>query len=267
MERTIGKTATEKLAGQLFDAFETGETIPPLTEQEPSLKAADAYEVQGVLVRLHEGVGRRVVARKVGLTSKTIQVQMNVDQPDYGVIFDEFVFENETALSRSGRKMVAPRIEGELSFILEEELRGPNVTAVQVLAKTRAVVPTLEIIDSRIEGWRIKLPDTIADNASGWGLVMGETLTPPAGLDLTTVGMVLERDGEVLTTGAGASVLDHPARAVAWLANKLAEYGESLPAGEPILSGSLTAAVDAVTGTYKARFGDGLGSVGLRINE
>ncbi|MCL6437996.1 MAG: 2-oxopent-4-enoate hydratase [Rubrobacteraceae bacterium] len=265
-ERVKMQTAdidTVRLARGLFEAFESGKAIPPLTGSHPELGAEGAYQIQQELVRLHEEAGRKIVARKVGLTSKAIQQQMGVDQPDYGVIFDEFVFENGTALKIGSKHMVQPRLEAELAFILETELRGPNVTVAQVLANTRGVLPVFEVIDSRIEDWRIKLADTIADNASGWGLVMGEVLTSPSGIDLETVGLVIERDGEVMATGAGAAALEHPARAVAWLANTLAGYGESLPPGEPILSGSLTAAVDAVPGRYRARFGEGLGSVEL----
>ena len=256
---------THALARRLFEAFESGSAMSPLTEQEPSLEVGDAYEVQKALVELHREAGRRVVARKVGLTSKAMQSQLGVDQPDYGVVFDSHVFENGATLSYADHVMIAPKVEAELAFVLDEELRGPGVDAVRVLASTRAVVPALEIIDSRVSDWQIKLPDTVADNASGWGIVLGEVLTPADGMDLTTVGMVLDRDGEVLATGAGAAVYDHPARAVAWLANTLAGYGDSLPAGEPILSGSFTAAVDGLPGRYRARFGAGLGTVEVNI--
>ena len=125
--------------------------------------------------------------------------------------------------------------------------------------------PAFEIVDSRIKEWKIKLADTIADNSSSWGIVLGDRLIDPRGLDLSTVGMVLEKDGEVLLTGAGAAVYDHPARAVAWLGNKLAEFGVPLKAGDYLLSGSFTSVLDITPGTYRARFGDGLGSVELTI--
>lgn len=265
MPQTSSNIDADSFAKRLFKAFESGKAISPLTDQEPTLGVVAAYQVQRALVELHQTAGRRVVARKVGLTSKAIQSQIGVDQPDYGVILDTHVFENGAVLSRQKHNMIAAKVEAELAFILDEELRGPGVDAVRVLASTRAVVPTLEIIDSRISDWKINLADTIADNASGWGIVLGEVLTPADGLNLTTVGMVLERDGEVLATGAGAAVYDHPARAVAWLANTLAVYGESLPAGEPILSGSFTSAVDGLPGRYQARFGEGLGSVEVTI--
>lgn len=257
----------DRLAHALFQAFETGEPIAPLSEQMPGLDAASAYKVQRVLIQLHTAAGRRVVARKVGLTSKAMQQQMGVDQPDYGVIFDRTTFENGAALSRSAQRMIQPRIEAEIAFILSRELRGPGVTTIDVLAASSAVLPVFEIIDCRLANWRIKLIDTIADNASGWGLVLGSTLSLPYGMDLATVGMVLERDGEVLATGAGAAVLDHPARAIAWLANTLAAYDEGLPTGEPILSGALTASMEAISGHYRARFGDGLGSVELVMKD
>lgn len=260
------KAGTARLARELFEAFESAEAIAPLTEGHPEMDAQTAYQIQRELLRLHQKeAGRRIAARKVGLTSKPIQAQMNVDQPDYGVIFEEFVFENGATLQRDSKHMIQAKLEAELAFILEREVRGPRVSTIEVLASTRAVLPVFEVIDSRIADWKIKLADTIADNASGWGLVLGEVLTSPSGMDLETVGLVIERDGDVVATGAGAAVLENPARAVAWLANTLADYGESLPAGEPILSGSFTAAVDALPGRYRARFGEGLGSVEVEV--
>lgn len=256
----------DTLARRLFDALESGRGVPALTGEYPELDSDSAYEVQQALLSLHQKEAKRTVsARKVGLTSTPIQAQMGVDQPDYGVIFDEFIFETGTILSRSEYKMIAPRVEAELAFILEREITGPGISAVDVLAGTAAVVPVFEIIDSRIDGWNIKIADTIADNASGWGLVAGEVLTRPSGIDLRTVGLVMEREREVVATGAGAAVLGNPARAVAWLANTLSLYGESLPPGQPILSGSLTAAVEAVPGHYRACFGDRVGTVEVVI--
>src|SRR5262249_54885679 len=139
-------------------------------------------------------------------------------------------------------RLLQPRVEGEIAFLLKQELRGPGVTEAQVLAATEAVIPAIEIIDSRIRDWKIKLADTIADNASSGMFVLGDTRTPVGQIDLRLVGMVLEKNGELLGTGAGAAALGHPAASVAWLANKLGEFGLRLNAGEVILSGSLAVA-------------------------
>lgn len=249
----------------LFEAFESGNPVAPLTDAEPALGIGEAYAVQAELIRLHEAAGRRRVARKVGLTSKAIQQQLGVSQPDSGVVFDAYVFDSGATMSRSALRMIAPRLEAELAFVLERDLRGPGVTIPDVLAATAGVIAVYEVLDSRIANWRITISDTIADNASGFGTILGETLAPVRGLDLTTVGLVLERDGEQLATSAGAAVFGHPARSVAWLADTLAANGEGLSAGEIVLTGSFTAAIDVVPGRYRARFGGGIGSVEVVI--
>jgi 2-oxopent-4-enoate hydratase len=259
-------TEPRELAQRLFDAVESGTPIAPLTEGAPDFDVPAAYAVQRELLKLHEGAGRSVIARKVGLTSEAIQRQLDVNEPDFGFILDAFVFENGERISPTERKMIAPRLEGELAFILDRELQGPGVTMEDVLAATREVVPVFEVLDSRIADWKIKLPDTVADNASGFGAVIGQQGVSPGDVDLSTVGLVIELDGKPLATAAGAAVMGHPARSVAWLANTLAKYDEVVPAGQPILSGSFTAALDAPPGHYKARFGDGLGTVEVTID-
>jgi 2-oxopent-4-enoate hydratase len=257
---------SSELAQRLFTAFETGVPIAPLTETEPGIDIPAAYAVQRELLKLHEGAGRSVSGRKIGLTSLAIQRQLNVSEPDFGFILDSYVFANGHTVSVSAGKMIAPRLEAELAFVLDRDLAGPGVTEADVMAATRQVVPVYELLDSRIADWKIKLPDTVADNASCYGAVLGDGGVGPDEIDLATVGLVIERDGEQLATAAGAAVMGHPARAVAWLANTLGEYGEALPAGQPVLSGSFTAALDAELGTYTARFGEGLGTVEVTIN-
>lgn len=262
---TVTAPPTKELGHALFEHFQAGTSGPPLTDRFPDLTVEDAYRVQEALVARHLASGRRIVGRKIGLTSKALQQQVGIDQPDFGVLFDSHVFENRARFSMTERKMVFPRIEAELGFILSRDLTGPGLTAATVLAATQAVFPSFEIVDSRVRDWKIRLADTIADNSSSWGLVLGDRLVDPRVLDLSTVGMVLEKDGDVLLTGAGAAVYDHPARAVAWLGNKLAEFGVPLKAGDYILSGSFTSVLDITPGSYRARFGDGLGSVELTI--
>ncbi|MBP1157159.1 MULTISPECIES: 2-keto-4-pentenoate hydratase [unclassified Paenibacillus] len=253
----------QSIAQSLYDSFESKQAISPITETYPSLAAEDAYQIQRELIKLHQQHGRMVIGNKIGLTSEGIQKQLNVYEPDFGVMFSEFAYEDGAEIDT--KQMIYPRIEAEIAFILDKDLKGPNLTAVDVLAATKAVVPSFEIIDSRVKDWKIKISDTIADNGSHWGMVLGSQISSVDQVDFRHVGLVLERDGKVLGTAAGAAVLGHPARSVAWLANKLSEWGETLKAGSIVLSGSLTPAFDLLPGRYKASFGEGLSSVEVNV--
>lgn len=265
MTSTRPPTTVTELADRLFTAFETATPIAPLTEADPRMDVSLAYDVQRVLLERHRAVGRSLAGRKIGLTSVAMQRQLNVSEPDFGFILDSHVYDHGATLSVSECRMIAPRLEAELAFVLGRDLAGPGISEADVMSSAREIVPVFEIIDSRICDWRIRLPDTIADNASCYGAVRG-TGTDPSGIDLSTVGLVLERDGEQLATAAGAAVMGHPARAVAWLANTLGGFGDTLEAGALVLSGSFTAAVEAEPGTYTARFGEGLGTVEVTID-
>jgi 2-keto-4-pentenoate hydratase len=254
-----------QLARALLTAFESGSAIEPIASEHPAMTVADAYAVQRVLLQGHAAAGRHSAGRKIGLTSAAIQQQLGVDSPDFGVVLDSHVFPSGATLSRSGLRMVAPRLEAEVAFILEHELRGPGITPEQVMAGTRALVPVFELIDSRIRDWRITLADTIADNASCLGAILGAEVAPSDIGPVSSLAVRFGRDGEVLQEGDATAVMGDPAAAVAWLANELAQFGEALPAGEPVLSGSFTAAIDAVPGRYEASFGEALGSVTVEI--
>ena len=258
-----------ELGGRLFAAFSDGRAVAPLTEERPDLTLDDAYRIQAAVIDRHRAQGRRVAGRKIGLTSPAIQEQVGVDQPDYGVVFDSHVFESGARLSLAGMKMIAPRLEGELAFVLKRNLRGPGVTRAEVVDASLSILPIFEVIDSRIADWKIRIADTVADNASGFGTVLGSlsSWSSSSDLDLARVTLALERDGVELHSGTGAAVLGHPAEAVAWLANTLATYDEELPAAQVILSGSFTAAVEALPGHYVARFGGGLGAVEVTIED
>jgi 2-keto-4-pentenoate hydratase len=182
------------------------------------------------------------------------EAEIRSSKGNYGHILDGMVVMEGEQIRVAD--LIQPRIEGELAFILKEDLKGPGVTLADVIRCSEGVIPALEIIDSRIADWKIKLPDTVADNASSARIVLGGKITPILGLDLRTVGMVLEKNGEVVATATGAAVFGNPAQAVAWLANKLAGYGITLRKGEVILSGSLTAAVPVNAGDFiRADFG------------
>jgi 2-keto-4-pentenoate hydratase len=251
------------LAEMLLAAEQSQKPIPPLTESDPGISVEEAYRIQLLVMEMKKSRGQVVVGKKIGLTSLAMQNMLGVKEPDYGHILDGMVvMEAEKILTTD---LIKPRIEGELAFVLKEPLQGPGVTLTEVIRCSEGVIPSLEIIDSRIVDWKIKLPDTVADNASSARIVLGGTITPIKKFDLRTVGMVLEKNGEVVATAAGAAVLGHPAQAVAWLANKLAAYDIALRKGEVILSGSLTAAMPVGAGDFvRADFGP-LGDVKIKF--
>lgn len=263
MAVALDRTTVEQLAAELLEAERTRVPVAPLTERYPDLSEADAYAVQLAIIGHKLEAGARVVGKKIGLTSLAMQRMFNVDQPDYGHILDTMtVLEGGECPFDT---LIQPRVEPEIAFILKADLVGPNVTRDQVMASTAYVTPALEIIDSRIRDWKIKLGDTISDNASSAAVVLGTSMTPVDAVDLRLVGCVYERNGEVLHTAAGAAALGDPAAAVAWLANKLATFDILLKAGEIIMPGALTRAEgvsrgDSVRATY-----DRLGSVGVKF--
>ena len=252
------------LADILLSAEVSRNPIPPLTESDPGILVDEAYRIQLRIMEMKKSSGQVVVGKKIGLTSLAMQAMLGVKEPDYGHILNGMVVMEGEKIPTA--ELIAPRIEGEIAFVLKEDLKGPGVTLTEVIRCSEGVIPALEIIDSRVRDWKIKLPDTVADNASSARIVLGGVLTSLPAVDLRTVGMVMEKNGEVLATAAGAAVLGHPASAVAWLANKLAVYGIPLRKGEVILSGSLTAAVPVAAGDFfRADFGL-LGDVKIKFS-
>lgn len=251
----------DKVAESLLEAERTKRAIAPLTEKYPDLKVEDAYRIQLDVMAKKVKQGSKVIGKKVGLTSVAMQQMLGVDEPDYGHLLEDMRVEDGGIVKVND--LLSPKVEAEIGFILGEDLKGPNVTFLDVLMATKYVVPTLEIIDSRIGDWKIKLVDTVADNGSSAKVVVGNQVTPIDGIDLRTVGMVIFQNGEMADTGSGAAVLGHPAQAVAWLANKLYEFGIDLKAGELILPGALTKALPVQRGDqFSAHFGS-LGSVSV----
>ncbi|WP_017381890.1 2-keto-4-pentenoate hydratase [Paenisporosarcina sp. TG-14] len=246
-------------ATELIEAEETRKGLLPLTDRDKGLTIEDAYQIQLETVKLKLAEGKRIIGKKVGLTSVAMQKMLNVDEPDYGHLFDNMQIENGATIRINS--MISPKVEAEIGFVLGEDLVGPNITYLDVMMATKYVVPTLEIIDSRVSDWKIKLIDTVADNGSSGKVVVGDEKTTLDLVDLRTTSMVLFKNMELQATGAGAAALGHPAHAVAWLANKLAEFGISLKKDELILPGALSGAVSVGSGdTIEARFGT-LGSV------
>lgn len=253
----------KEIAHQLMKAEEERQPIEPLTTTYPALTVREAYQIQlaGVQEKLKKG--RKIIGKKIGLTSRGMQQLLGVNEPDYGHLLDHMFLQEGEPCRRE--QLLWPRVEGEIAFILKETLRGPGVTIADVFRATEGVMPAIEIVDSRIRDWKIKLPDTIADNASSAFFVLGGKILPLQGLDLRHMGMILEKNGEIVNTGAGAAVWGHPAAAVAWLANKLSEFDIALEAGEIILSGAITAAVDAAANDVFNISFHSLGSISLRF--
>lgn len=232
------------------------ERIPfaPLSETYPDLNAEQAYAIQSAwLAQKRREQPVRLVGHKIGLTSLAMQRLLGIDQPDYGFLLDTMIVPSGSTLARAD--FIAPRIEPEIGFWLARDLRGPGVTAEDVLTATRGVCAALELVDSRITGWRIKLVDTIADNASSARVVVSDNEVAPVKFNLVTEHVTLLRGEENIGEGSGEAVLGHPAHAVAWLANKLAEFGVGLQAGQFVLPGAMCAAADVHAGeTYRASY-------------
>ena len=227
------------------------------------LSAADAYRVQMINIERAVAAGRKIVGRKIGLTSLAMQKMLGVNEPDFGHLFDDMIMQDGSECRTD--LLMLPRVEAEIAFVLKRELRGPGITRADVMAAADYVTPALEIIDTRIRDWKITLADTIADNASSARVVLGAEKSSPTICDLAKVAMTLEKNGVAVEKGLGEAVLGHPAEPLAWLANKLAEFGQSLAAGSVIIPGALCRAIDVAPGdSIVARY-DHLGTVSVRF--
>lgn len=251
------------LSMELMEAEKECKPIGPLTERYPGMTVADAYAIQSATIQAKLRSGARTIGKKIGLTSKAMQQLLGVNEPDYGQLLDNMLVQEDEGIAVCG--LCQPKAEGEIAFILKKNLEGPGLTCASVLRATEAVVPAIEIVDSRIKDWRIRLQDTIADNASSALLVTGGRMVSARDLDLRVTGMVMQKNGAILGTAAGAAVLGNPAFAVAWLGNKLAEFGLTLGEGEVVLSGALTAAVPVTAGDCVHAVFDRLGHVSTRF--
>jgi 2-keto-4-pentenoate hydratase len=252
-----------EIADALLGAYASGKPVDPPTERDAGLTPDDAYAIQLIQVRRWTADGARVKGHKVGLTSAAMQRQMNVHQPDYGHLLDRmFWLEHEPI---PAARFLQPRVEPEIGFVLRAPLRGPGVTIADAVAAVGWVLPALELIDSRVRDWKIGLADTIADNASSGGVVLGSTPAALAGTDLRLVGCNLFHNGALAGTGAGGAVLGSPLNSLVWLANTVGARGVELLAGHVILPGSITASIPVRGGdTVTAAFA-GLGSVTARF--
>lgn len=253
----------EKIAETLLGAYASRQPVEPLTQTYEGLTLADAYEIQLLQIRRWLDGGAQVKGHKVGLTSAAMQRQFGVSQPDYGHLLDNMFWLEHEAIPVS--RFLQPRVEPEMAFVLARTLHGPGVTVAEAIGAVAFMLPALELIDSRIRDWKIGLADTIADNASSGGVVLGSTPVPLSRVDLRLVGCTLHKNGGLAGTGAGGAVLGSPLRALVWLANTVGGQGVALEAGQVILPGSVTSSIpvgpgDSVTATFA-----GLGSVTARF--
>lgn len=258
-----------ELATELHRAEQSRVQIEHFSKRFPEMTVEDGYAISREWVKLKLAEGRVIKGHKIGLTSRAMQISSQISEPDFGTLLDDMFFSQGSDIPVS--RFIAPRVEVELAFILAKPLKGPNLTMFDVLAATDYVVPALEIIDSRIEQFdrHTKAPrkvfDTISDNAANAGIVLGGRPVKPDAVDLRWVSALLYKNAVIEESGVSAAVLNHPATGVAWLANKLSAYGESLEAGQVVLAGSFTRPVGCVAGDHiHADYGP-LGSISFRF--
>ncbi|MBW9107446.1 2-oxo-hept-4-ene-1,7-dioate hydratase [Paraburkholderia phenoliruptrix] len=260
----FSESLIQELAAELHESERTRVQVEHFSKRYPDITLEDGYRISRAWVAMQKAEGRQVIGHKIGLTSRAMQQASQITEPDYGTLLDDMLYTcadgKELEIPRS--RFIAPRVEVELAFVLKEPLRGPEIGLEQVLAATDYVTPAIEIIDSRIEQFdretkeMRKVFDTISDNAANAGIVIGGRRIEPASVDLPWCGAVLRQNGVVEETGLGAGVQGHPAIGVAWLANKLAPWGETLQPGQIVLAGSFTRPVAAKVGdAFEADYG------------
>ncbi|MBS0367860.1 MAG: 2-oxopent-4-enoate hydratase [Proteobacteria bacterium] len=263
MHSITDQKLTDHLAETLYDALRQGVMVSPLTDRYPALTIEDAYAIQQKLIALRLQDGEKIIGKKIGVTSRAVMDMLGVGQPDFGQLTDAMVYNTGDPIPID--TLIQPKAEGEIAFVLKHDLMGPGVTAADVLRATEGVMACFEIVDSRIRDWKIRIQDTVADNASCGVLVLGSRLVDPRELDLVSCGMVLEKNGEVAVTGAGAATMASPVNAVVWLANTLGRLGIPLKAGEIILSGALGAMVPVAAGDNLRLTIAGIGGCSVRF--
>ena len=254
----------DSLGDELYTALRTQQVVEPLSNRYPDITIEQAYAIQQRMLLRRQQDGERVVGKKIGVTSAAVMNMLGVHQPDFGWLTDAMIVNQGESIDIS--TLIQPKAEGEIAFLLKRDLMGPGVGVSDVLAATECVMPCFEIVDSRIRDWKIKITDTVADNASCGVFVLGDRAVSRLAIDLQTCGMVLEKNREVVATGAGAAALGSPLNAVAWLANTMGRLGIPLKAGDVILSGALAAMFPAAKGDFFRVSIGGLGECSVRFN-
>lgn len=259
----------DAIAQRLLNAQTTRTPCAPPSQDFAEFDVATAYAVQAKIFQMRqEGQNKgdrpvQTVGHKIGLTSPAIQQWLGVNEPDFGVLVDDMVVAD--GAKAPTERLLQPRVEAEVAFVLREDLEGPGITAAAVIQATDYVLPALEIIDSRIADWEITFEDTIADNASSGLFVLGNQPRKLEAVDLRLAGMKLSKNGAIVATGVGAACLGHPVNAVVWLANRIGRFGQSLSRGDVILSGALGPVTDVSAGDFVSTHIAGLGSVSVRF--
>lgn len=255
----------DSLGDELYTALRQQRMLAPLTEREPDISIADAYHISQRMVSLRvQRDGERIVGKKIGVTSKPVQDMLGVFQPDFGFLTDKMEYPDGSDIAIAGN-LIQPRAEGEIAFRLRSDLAGPGVTEQDVLDATATIMPCFEIVDSRIQDWKIRIQDTVADNASCGVYVLGRDEVDPRDFDLPNLKMSIYKNGELHAEGLGSAVQGNPLTAVAWLANTLGEFGIPFNAGEVILSGSLAPLIPVVAGDEMALTIHGIGGCRCRF--
>jgi len=255
----------DQLGDELYAALRGGHTVVPLTDRENDIQIEDAYHISlRMLNRRVENDGETIVGKKIGVTSKPVQEMLGVFQPDFGFLTDTMAYPDGADIPVAGN-LIAPKAEGEIAFRLKKDLVGPGVTEADVLDATETIIPCFEIVDSRIEDWKIKIQDTVADNASCGVFVLGKNEVDPRDYDLPDLKMTIYKNGEFHSEGLGSAVQGNPLTAVAWLANTLGEFGIPFKAGELILSGSLAPLIPVVAGDEMSLEIEGIGGCSCKF--
>ncbi|MBP6655297.1 MAG: 2-oxopent-4-enoate hydratase [Propionivibrio sp.] len=252
-----------QLGDELYEALTAGKTVSPLTSRGFDITIEDAYHIQQRMLARRIEKGEKVVGKKIGVTSKAVMNMLGVGQPDFGYLLDGMVYNEGESIPMD--TLIQPKAEGEIAFLLNKDLMGPGLTAADILAATEGVMACFEIVDSRIQDWKIKIQDTVADNASCGVFVLGDKLVDPKKVDLSLCGMVLEKNGEIVVTGAGAATMASPVNAMVWLANTLGRLGIGLNAGDIVLSGALGAMVPVKAGDSLRVTIGGIGGCSVRF--
>jgi 2-oxopent-4-enoate/cis-2-oxohex-4-enoate hydratase len=265
MDDAARRKKIEKLGDELYTALRARTTLNPLTERWPEITIEDAYHVSLRMVqRRLEIDGEKVIGKKIGVTSLAVQEMLGVFQPDFGYLTDKMLYPNGGPMPIS-EQLIQPRAEGEIAFKLKRDLEGPGVNNDDVLEATDYVMACFEVVDSRVRDWRVKIQDTVADNASCGLFVLGDERADPRALDFPSLKMRVYKNDELLSEGLGSAALESPLNCVSWLANTLSEFGISLNAGDVVLSGSLVPLEPVVAGDAMRLEVEGIGTASVRF--
>jgi 2-oxopent-4-enoate/cis-2-oxohex-4-enoate hydratase len=260
-----GLSSTDQLGDELYAALRDRNVVEPPTSRFTDITIDDAYRVSERILARRMEAGESLVGRKIGLTNESVQKMFHIDHPDYGYLTDVMRYPNGADV-RISELLIQPKVEGEIAFVLKRSLRGPGVTPVDVLEATDYLAPCFEIVDSRVRDWRIRIADTVADNASSGLFVIGDDRADPRELDLSACGMTLVANGDIVSEGSGAAALGSPLNCVAWLANIIGRSNNALQPGDIILSGSLGPVVAATPDTEMTVSIAGIGNASVRFS-